>query len=82
MLNDFQLQCLKKFVCPKWLIARIHKSKIKHSEKAEVIFIKSEINKINDPLFNLKKVINVCSIKQWRRVVFFLGGAGKKNFLL
>ena len=63
LLNDFLLQCLNKFVCPEWLISRIYKSKIKHSQKAEVIFIKSEISKNNHYLSNLRLVIDMCSIK-------------------
>ena len=50
LLNAFLLQCLNKFVCPKWLISRIYKSKIRHSQKAEVVFIKSEISKNNHSL--------------------------------
>ena len=63
LLNEFLMQCLNKFVCPKWLVSRIYKSKIKHSQKAEVIFIKSEISKNNHYLSNLRLVIDMCSIK-------------------
>ena len=36
---------------------------MKNRQKAEVIFIKSEISNNNDLLCNLKTVISVCSIK-------------------
>ena len=44
ILNEFLKECLIKFVCPKWMITRIYKSKLKYSFKVENLFIKSEIN--------------------------------------
>ena len=43
ILNDFL-----HFIISKWLIKRKYKAKIKYSQKAEKIFIKSEIAKNND----------------------------------
>ena len=54
LLNNFLKECLNKLVCPKWIIARIYKSRLKYSYKVEKIFLKLEIRKIEERLINLK----------------------------
>ena len=63
LLNDFLKKCLNKFIIPKWLIKRIYKAKIKYSQKAEKIFIKSEIAKNNEYGVKLEITIKNCMIK-------------------
>ena len=54
LLNEFLIKCLNNFIIPKWLTKRIYKAKIKCSQKAEKIFIKSEIAKNNEYAINLE----------------------------
>ena len=63
LLNEFLINCLNKFIIPKWLIKRIYKSKIKYSQKAEIFFIKSEIAKNNEYTIKLEIGIKNCMMK-------------------
>ena len=47
-MNEFLKKCLNNFIIPKSLIKRIYNAKIKSSQKAEKLFIKSEIAKNNE----------------------------------
>ena len=53
-------ECQIKMVCPKWLIARIQKSKLKLSNKTEQLFLKSEIVKYEDSISNLQYTYDNC----------------------
>ena len=55
LLINFLKECLNKMVCPKWIIARIYKSKLKYGYKVEKMFLKLEISKIEERLINLKE---------------------------
>ena len=63
LLNEFLINCLNKFIIPKWLTKRIYKAKIKYSQKAEKIFIKSEIAKNNEYTIKLEIGIKNCMMK-------------------
>ena len=57
ILNELLKECLIKFVCPKWMIARIYKSTLKYSYKVEKLFIKSEISKNMDLISKLQTIL-------------------------
>ena len=57
LLNNFLKECMNKLVCPKWIIARIYKSKLKYGHKVEKMFLKLEISKIEERLSSLKDCI-------------------------
>ena len=58
LLVEFLKDCLSKMVCPKFLTARIFKSKLNVNYKVEKIFIKSEIHKNEESIKRLKFIVD------------------------
>ena len=57
ILNKYLEQCKNKMVVPKWLVARIYRSKIKYSPKVEKMFLKSELSKNMEIINKLKAMV-------------------------
>ena len=58
ILNKFLEQCKSKMVVPKWIVARIYKSKIKYNSKVEKMFLKSEIATNMEVINTLKEIMD------------------------
>ena len=58
LLVEFLKECSSKMVCPKFLTARIFKSKLSLNYKVEKIFIKSEIYKNDESIKRLKGIVD------------------------
>ena len=58
LLVEFLKDCLSKMVCPKFLTARLFKSKLNVNYKMEKIFIKSEIHKNEESIKRLKFIVD------------------------
>ena len=62
LLIQFLKECQIKMVIPKWLTARIQKSKLKLSNKTEQLFLKSEIIKYEGSISNLQCTYENCIV--------------------
>ena len=89
ILNEFLNDCLIKFVCPKWMTARIYKSKLKYSYKVEKLFIKSEVSKNLDlinklqniMLLDLEKLRNLLDLVDFNNLEIYIQEVIKKQSL-
>ena len=89
ILKEFLDNCLIKFVCLKWIVARIYKSKLKYGCKVKKLFVKSEINKNIDLISKLKTILvmdierlkNTLDIVDFKSLEIYIQSVIKKQSL-